>query len=206
VWQRPAYSGTIIDHLSLGSRVQPAAVPSCNRVLAIAQVAAAHHGQLAAVERSPAIVIEPNGRVGLPSSFGVYGESPEVLYLTSPYSFSSRFASRAGIYGVWVGGSFKSAVGIAVDGRRVGSARDSLNWPDTFTYVGSVRLGPGRHTLRFRYAGPGLQPGSGGTPPFGVGPIVLSPATEDSSISYVTPADARSLCGKSLDWIEALRG
>jgi hypothetical protein len=207
VWQRPAYSGSIIDHLSLGSRVQPAAVPSCSRVLAIAQVAAAHHGQLATVERSPAIVIEPNGKVGLPSSFGAYGESPEALYLTSPYSFTSRFASPIeGTYGVWVGGSFKSAVGIDVDGRSVDSARDSLNWPDTFTYIGSVRLAPGRHTLRFRYAGPGLRPGSGGTPPFGVGPIVLSPATEDSAITYVSPSDAHSLCGKSLDWIEALRG
>ncbi len=48
VWQRPAYSGSIIDHVSLGSRVQPAAVPSCSRVLEVAQLAAAHHGQLAA--------------------------------------------------------------------------------------------------------------------------------------------------------------
>ncbi len=209
VWQRPAYAGSIVDHLSLGSRVQPAAVPSCGRVLGIARLAAAHHGQLAAVERSPAVVIESNGRVGLPSSFGDYGESPspEVLYLTSPYSFTSRFASPVGgSYGVWVGGSFKSAVGIDVDGRSVGRARDSLNWPDTFTYIGSVRLAPGRHTLRFRYDGPGLRPGSGGIPPFGVGPIVLSPATEDSAITYVRPADARSLCGKSLDWLEALRG
>ena len=78
VWQRPAYSGSIIDHVSLGSRVQPATVPSCSRVLEVAQRAAVHHGQLAAVERPPAIVIEPNGSVGLPSSYGAYGESPEV--------------------------------------------------------------------------------------------------------------------------------
>ena len=83
--------------------------------------------------------------------------------LTAPYSFTSSFASPVGgSYGVWVGGSFKSAVGIDVDGRSVGRARDSLNWPDTFTYIGSVRLAPGRHTLRFRYDGPGLRPGSGG--------------------------------------------
>jgi hypothetical protein len=209
VWQRPVYAGSIIDHVSLGSRVQPAAVPSCSGVLRLARLAAARHGQLATVERPPAILIEANGKVGLPSSFGAYGESPlpEVLYLTSPYSFTSRFVSPAArSYGVWVGGSFKSAVGIDVDGHRVGGARDSLNWPDTFTYVGSVRLVPGHHTLRFRYDGPGLRPGSGGTPPFGVGPVVLSPATEDSAITYVSPSNAHSLCGKSLDWIEALRG
>jgi len=107
---------------------------------------------------------------------------------------------------VWIGGSFKSGVVVDVDGRPIGAARDSLTWPDTFTSVGSVRLTPGRHTLRFRYGGPGLRPGSGGTPPFGTGPVVLSPATQDSAITYVEPARARTLCGKSLDWVEALRG
>jgi len=207
VWQRPVYAGSILDHLPLGSRVQPAAVPACSSVLALARIAAARHGVLAAVARPPAVVIEPNGNVGLPASFGAYGESPEVLYLTSPYSFTTSFvAPVAGRYGVSIGGSFKSAVGVDVDGRRVGVARDVLGWPDTFTQVGTVRLAPGRHTLRFRYDGPGWRPGSGGVPPFGLGPVVLSPATEDSAIVYVQPANARRLCGKSLDWVEALRG
>jgi len=209
VWQRPAYTGSILAHLPLGSRLQPAAVPACRRVMALARVAAARGGEVAAVPRPPAVVIEANGSVGLPASFGAYGESPspEVRYLTSPYSFTSSFVAPVpGRYGVWIGGSFKSGVVVDVDGRPIGAARDSLTWPDTFTSVGSVRLTPGRHTLRFRYGGPGLRPGSGGTPPFGTGPVVLSPATQDSAITYVEPARARTLCGKSLDWVEALRG
>jgi len=39
-----------------------------------------------------------------------------------------------------------------------------------------------------------------------VGPIVLSSATSASPVTYVRPADARWLCGRNLDWIEALRG
>jgi hypothetical protein len=207
VWQRPVYTGTIAEHLSLGSRLQPAAVAPCNGILRVARVAAADHGQVAAVERPPAIVIEANGSVGLPSSFGAYGESSQALYLTEPYTATASFAApAAATYGVWVGGSFKSGVAIDIDGHRVGSARDSLNWPDTFTYLGADRVGPGRHTLRFTYDGPSWRPGSGGIPPFGVGPIVLSSATQDSPITYVRPANARSLCGKSLDWVEALRG
>ena len=144
---------------------------------------------------------------GPPLSFGAYGEDAKALYLTKPYSASADFAAHtAAIYGVWVGGSFKAGVEVWVDGLRVGGRRDQLNWPDTFSALGSVRLGPGRHTLRFRYSGPDLRPGSGGTPPFGVGPLALSSATGDSPITYVRPADARSLCGKSLDWVEALRG
>ena len=55
-------------------------------------------------------------------------------------------------------------------------------------------------------SGPPVRPGSGGIPPFGVGPIVLSPETEDAPVTYVAPANAATLCGKSLDWVEALRG
>ena len=207
VWQRPSYAGSIIEHLSIGSRLQPAAVPSCAALVTLARLAAAENGELAAVGRPPAVVIETDGKVGQPSSFGEYGESPESIYLTAPYSSTASFSVPTGArYGVWVGGSFKSAVSILVDGRRVGGARDSLNWPDTFTSIGTLRLSPGPHTLVFRYTGPGLRPGSGGIPPFGVGPIVLSAATEDSGVAYVRPSSVRSLCGKSLDWVEALRG
>ena len=52
----------------------------------VARLAAADHGQLAAVERPRAIVIEANGSVGPPSSLGAYGESPQALYLTEAYS------------------------------------------------------------------------------------------------------------------------
>ena len=53
-----------------------------------------------------------------------------------------------------------------------------------------------------RYDTGGLRPGSGGQP-FGLGPLVLSMATADLPVTYVRPTDARSLCGKRLDWIEA---
>lgn len=207
VWQRSDDPSPIIQHLSLGSRLEPAAVPRCSDVLRLARLAAAQDGTLAAVERPAAIVIEPDGSAGPPSSFGAYGEDPKALYLTKPYSLSTGFSvSKTATYGVWVGGSFKAGIKIFVDGRRIGSARDQLNWPDTFTGLGTVRLVPGRHTLLFRYSGPDLRPGSGGVPPFGVGPIALSAATDDTPVTYLRPADAHALCGKSLDWIEALHG
>ena len=181
-------SSPIIQHLSLGSRLQPAAVPRCSDVLRLARLAAAQDGTLAAVERPAAIVIEPDGSAGPPSSFGAYGEDPKALYLTKPYSLSTGFSvSKTATYGVWVGGSFKAGIKIFVDGRRIGSARDQLNWPDTFTGLGTVRLVPGRHTLLFRYSGPDLRPGSGGVPPFGVGPIALSAATDDTPVTYSGP-------------------
>jgi hypothetical protein len=207
VWQRPESPSPILEHLSLGSRLQPAAIAPCNSVLRLAGLAAASHGVLAAVKRDPAILIEPSGKLGVPRAFGRYGEDPEAVYLTRSATIQANFAtSAAGRYGVWVSGTFRSRVDVSVDGRPVGRQRDQLNWPSTFTSLGSARLRPGTHHLVLRYRGPDLGPGSGGTPPFGLGPIAVAQGTADRPVTYVKPQDAHLLCGKNLDWIEALRG
>ena len=56
---------------------------------------------------------------------------------------------------------------------------------------------------RRQYASANLWHGSGGTP-FGLGPLILSSTTQELPVYYVDPANAHSLCGRSLDWIEAL--
>ena len=38
-----------------------------------------------------------------------------------------------------------------------------------------------------------------------IGPIVLSTATDQLPVTTLRPANARSLCGRSLDWLEAVR-
>jgi hypothetical protein len=48
-------------------------------------------------------------------------------------------------------------------------------------------------------------PGAAGTP-FALGPLIRSTTTQELPITCVQPAAARSLCGKSLDWIEAVTG
>jgi hypothetical protein len=205
-WQRPSGPNPILEHLPLGSRFQPAAVPPCSDILRLARLAAANGGILAAVTRPPAIVIEPSGSIGAPTSFGAYGEDPGTVYLTKAQAFALPFAIRSsGTYGIWVGGSFRSGLVGWVDGRRVGSDRDELSWPGNFLHLGDARLRVGPHTLRLRYTGPDLLPGSAGAPGFGIGPFGVAKGTEDRPVTYVQPVDARSLCGKSLDWVEALR-
>jgi len=68
--------------------------------------------------------------------------------------------------------------------------------------LGEREVPAGMHRVTLRYAAGGLRPGSGGEP-FALGPLVLGRATADLPVTYVRPADARSLCGKRLDWIEA---
>jgi hypothetical protein len=206
VWQRNEEPRLIFEHLSLGSRLQPAAVPSCNDVLRLARLAKANDGEVAAVERAPAVVIEPDGTAGPPTSFGNAGEDPHAVFLRGPATFRLPFkVADSGTYGVWAAGSFRSQLIADLDGKRVGSARNQLNWPGTFTSLGEIPLGAGSHVLEIRYAGPDLRPGSAGLIEYGLGPFAVAAGTEDRPVRYVDPSKARSLCGKSLDWIEAVK-
>jgi hypothetical protein len=206
VWQRPEGPSRILEHLSLGSRLQPAVVPSCSEVLRLGRLAEANGGVLAAVERPPAIVIGADGTIGAPESFGQYGEYNDALYSPGSSVNAGFSVPSTRSYGIWVGGSFRTRVRVSIDGLPAGSARNALQWPGNFVQVGDEQLGAGPHTFRVEYGGSDLRPGSGGTPPFGLGPFAVAQGTQDRQVTYVEPSSARSLCGKSLDWVEALRG
>ena len=111
---------------------------------------------------------------------------------------------RAGSYGVWIGGTFRTRVDAYVDDRYVGTLRRELTWPGNFLLAGDVLLRPGAHTLRIDYSGPDLRPGGDGRPGWGIGPFAIAQGTQDRPVEYLDPASARSLCGKSLDWIEVV--
>ena len=72
VWQGRYYDvwrltpARIIEHLSLGSRFQPASVPSCKTVMHVARQASKDHGVLATVYRPEDTVIAPDGKIGIP--------------------------------------------------------------------------------------------------------------------------------------------
>src|SRR5439155_15553139 len=203
VWQRSEKPRTILEHLSLGSRLQPAAIPPCSDVERLARLAADNGGVLAAVERPPAVVIEPDGKIGAPSSFTKSGEDPQALYLYAAATLSLPFrVADSGTYGLWAGGSFRSELIASVDGKRVGSKRNQLNWPSNFTNLGEARLSAGSHVLEIRYTGPDLRPGSAGLPAYGLGPFAVARGTDDRPVTYVQPSQAHSLCRRSLDWIE----
>jgi hypothetical protein len=208
VWQRRPGPWRIITHYSLGSRFQPAAVPDCKVVMRLASQAAAVHGVLATVYRPQVTVIKPNGKVAVPKHFGLYGEPLAIglVYKTSAYTKRLPFTVTSdGKYGVWVGGSFSSNLTAKLDGHTVGEQRNQSEWPGNFLYFGSKHLTPGNHVLVIKHSGPDWGPGSAAQQSFGLGPFVIAQGTDDRKVSVVQPKDARSLCGRSLDWIETLR-
>jgi hypothetical protein len=207
VWRRNPGASRIISHISLGSRLQPAAVPDCKAVMQLAAKASAAHGVLATVYRPEAIVLNKFGQNIVPKHFYSYGEPAGLVNKTNKFRLNLPFTVRKdGTYGVWVGGSFSSALTAAIDGRRVGQQRNQTEWPGNFLNFGSAHLAPGQHMLVIKHSGPDWRPGSAATQPFGLGPFVIAQGTDDRNVTIVKPSKARSLCGKSLDWIEALRG
>jgi hypothetical protein len=178
VWQRPDPPGSlVVEHLSLGSGIQPAARPGCREVQRLASLAG--EGRLAAAERAPTIVASR--------------AQDEVQ------------VSRAGRYAFWLGGSFRRRLQLSVDGKVIAEARHRLNNTAQFEPLGEARLAAGRHRVALTFGGADLRPGSAGAA-FGFGPLVLIRPEATDPVTYVTAEDASLLCRRDLDWIEALRG
>jgi hypothetical protein len=199
VWQRPESGGPrILEHLSLGTDADPGAVSSCAQVLRLARLPGVT--RLAAVER-PAVTRADLSQAAFPSGW-TEQEGALVPAGAGTVQVDARLRSR-GRYGIWLGGSFRDRLETLVDGRKLETMRDQLNWSGVYTPLGEVTLGPGVHRITLRYGGPDLRPGSGGAQ-FPMGPLVLGRTTAELPVRYVRPSEARSLCGKRLDWVETL--
>ena len=222
VWQRPAPGSKqrlrlppgvpghiarrvhLLGHLPLSSGEQAVAVPPCRNLLRLAHIAQKAGGLVAAVPRAPALIVDLSG-TSLPSGW----QPDSVNAATVPQGSGSLQADvnvpSPGRYGVWLGGSFRGRVRIAVDGRAVGSLRDQLNWSNQFfTPFGDLSLARGSHRVELDYQVSKLRPGEGAGEPFSMGPLVLGTTTANVPVTYIRPAKVRSLCGRSLDWAEAL--
>jgi hypothetical protein len=178
VWQRPEPAPqSIATHLPFGNASQAAAAAPCS------QVEALRGTTLAYATRPEAIPLGPpplDGTVSLRVSVPVDG-----------------------VYTAWIAGDWFGDASVAIDGRTVGSRREELNWPGLYTDLGSTPLAAGAHDVEIRYEPGGWRPGSGGKP-FAFGPVVLSPVDSRDPVSRISPARADRLCGRKLDWVEAL--
>jgi hypothetical protein len=205
VWQRAELSegGDIVDHLPFGSFEDPAAEPDCDQVLALAAVAGPE-GEVAAAERVPtttsSLTGAPHPIAWTPTEPG----SPDLIP-RGPGSMELEVSvPLSDHYGFYLQGSVRNRLTVLVDGREVGSIVQQLNPAKQFLYFGSASLEQGPHIVTLDYEGQTLGPGSGG-PPEPIGPLVLSSVrNEDPPVRKLPSSDARSLCGKHLDWVEAL--
>lgn len=203
VWQRPDPSAPyVLEHLGLGDALHAAAVPACADVVRLGTVAANAAGRLVAAPRTNAVLL---GLAGMEHPAGwSFDSTGQTAVPKSAGVLRGRIAvGENGRYAVWLGGSFARTVTISIDGRRVGSLSHVLTETGQWTPFGSLRLSAGSHTVTLSYGGSQLAPGSGAGP-FALGPLALSPAQSGGALLSVSPAKARSLCGRTLDWVEAV--
>jgi hypothetical protein len=205
VWQRsPAVPVEVAEHLPLGDFEDPAAEPECSEVLRLAAVAGAD-GTVAAVERLPTLNASLSSSTHpvdwIPSEAG----SPDLIP-HGPGAAELRLdLDRPGRFELYLQGSVRNRLALEVDGVEVGSVSDQLNEARQFLYFGDAALGRGAHDVRLVLDDQTLAPGSGG-PPEPVGPLALSPVIDENPPVLRLPAPrAAELCGRHLDWIEALR-
>lgn len=205
VWQRPREpDAEVVQRLGLGDFYQPAAAAACSQVTALA-IAAGPEGRLAAAPRRPNLVASlSQGRYPsdwVPTEPG----SPDLLPGGPGTARLQLDVPVAGIYDLFVQGSVRNPLDLQIDGVDVGSSGYQLNANRQFLDLGRARFAAGRHVVELTLEGQSLAPGSGG-PPEPIGPLVLSPASaEDPPVLELPATRARELCGRNLDWVEALR-
>jgi hypothetical protein len=202
VWQSLDSSHRILEHLSLGTSLDPAAVPSCAAVLRLARRAQSAGGMLATVLRPDVPIVVALDHAAYPPRWHADAPGTVVANGAGTVSLTTRVPA-AGRFTLWLGGSFRRTVAVIVDGHAVDSVTEQLNNNDQWTPLGAVTLTEGTHAIALRYGGSPLAPGSGGLA-FAMGPLVLSTSTAELPVTFVAPSDARSLCGRRLDWLEAL--
>ena len=198
VWQRTP-GPTVLAHLPLGNDLDPAGRPSCAAIQDLATRLDA--SRLVAVGREPVVAVSL-ASLPHPADWGASGGA--AVYPESDGTVAATFsAPRPGLYGIWIGGSFVGRLEARVDGKSVGRSRHELEWTGQFVELARVRLATGAHRVALAYDAGGVRPGSQGTAPFPLGPLVVAPAASARRIAVDTN-DARALCGRRLDWVEAV--
>ena len=203
VWQRPEDfdASSIITHVPLGTVTDPAAVPSCAKVKAVA-AKAGPGGRVVTSTRAPNGIGEftnyPEGWVPDPAGGTVTPTSDGV-------ATADIVVPADGEYDVFVGGSARGKVTLEIGGIPMGSVRNRLNNNAQYIEFGKFQLGAGRQEATMTYErGGDLRPATGGYP-FGLGPIIVSPVQNRTQVTSLPASQATELCGQRLDWIEAVR-
>lgn len=203
VWQRPDGPSRVLEHLPLGDSLHPSAPAPCSEVLRVAREAGPH-GRLAVAARGSDPIVVDLPSATRPTAWQATAGVTGAVTPTAAGSVETLVhVPVTGRYGIWVGGAFRRELDVLVDGTVVSAHRHELSHSGQYLPLGETPITAGVHRVALRYGDEDLHPGSG-EPPFYLGPLVLA-RPGDSTVRFVRPRAARSLCDQRLDWVEALR-
>lgn len=199
VWQR-IEGAAPPDHLPLGGPLDRLGSATCAAVHDLA-TRAGPHGELVTPRATAGTV---GGIAGpLPPGWVSTGAGSGVVRAARPGAISvSLTVSRDGEYGVWVGGSIRGRLHVSVDGRVVGSSGPHINQGGMWVRIGVLSLRAGSHTVAVALERRRFRPGSSDDA-FYLGPVALA-AEPSGALETHAPSTANDLCGRRLDWLEAI--
>ena len=202
VWQRgPIEPTNIIAHLPLGTAAAPGAEPACATIVNLA--------------RNPAVTALIGAPVVNPTVVNVASSTHPAAWTTGLSYLSLSTSGTADIpvtvpstgrYSIWLGGSIQSPTSISVNGRHVGAVFHAEQELGQYVEFGDIGLSAGAHVVELHHGGGLLLPGSGDQPDVvgPVGPLVLRRDLPNPPLERVPARAATTLCGRNLDWVEAL--
>jgi hypothetical protein len=204
VWRRTS-APVVLAHVPLGSGLYPDAVPSCNLVLRTAAQASREGARLAYVSRDPVPAFVPT-KATYPPNWGlVDGDPYELIPRAQPGAVAGSIGiPSSGTYQLWLESSLSQRFRVLIDGRPVGSVSYELGPQGQFVRIGQVSLPAGRHRVEIVRPPVNGLPGQDTTGMY-LGPLMFVRGVDPPPVAGLAPGQARSLCGRSLDWLEIVR-
>jgi hypothetical protein len=196
--------------------IMPAQVPACTQVLSLARTATADGGDLRAYQRVNPIVLRATAATQWGPGWLADYSGETLTPTTAGATATAHVYLPHGVtgYQLWLGGTFDRGFDVTVDGRFVGRVADELDPVGAFERVGSpLTLAPGTHTITITYPEANLSPGNADIESSegydALAQIALAPPLYPASgagrFVTVAPGAARTLCGRTLDWIEIVK-
>jgi hypothetical protein len=209
---RRSSTPTVLSHVVAGDAADaplynPPAL-SCRRITRLGSRARAEHAQIAFAAATVVASVKatrslhPPTWVGLPTAANPI---PDGLTLKPTAGVFSAVihVPRAGRYTVWVQGSLTQEMTVSIARRRVGSIADQIGPGGQFTDVGTVSLPAGEQPVILHRAG--ASPFVPSAANDSLGEVAITRTGAPPALHTVPATDARSLCGRRLQWIEVVR-
>lgn len=213
VWQRDPGLPQPARRLPLGSHDDPAEIVECSEVRALGRAAAAMGPGtvLIAAQRGEMMSVDLAGG-DLPDGWLSAGAPGSVLPQAPGTARYRLQVTEDGVYPMMLRGGFRGQVVVRIDGEEVFRDRHRLVWAGNGVMGPEIELAAGEHTVELEYSEPWWAPGvgkqdgpDGGEPlAWTMGPLAFGPTADQTRLLRVAPDETGSLCGRQLDWVEAV--
>jgi hypothetical protein len=196
VWRRQSNAPRVLEHFAAFNTLSAGGFVPCPEVKRLARIAARRGGELRAPLRQIEAIVDPA------SAKHTFPPAAEGVPLSGQGSLRGTFdVARDSRYRVWLKGDLTRTVHISIDGKPVGSVSHQSGSIGSYSAPLTTRLARGRHTFVLKRGGGGLGPADNGASRLFAVVFDRPPRVDPLT---VRPERYHSLCGRQVDWVEAV--